>query len=90
MSPQCLPKSKLSARRHSISEVDAHVGGRIRAQREQLGMAEDALALALGISRRTLRSYENGTVRPPPPKISAIAVVLEVPISYFFDGREGT
>jgi transcriptional regulator with XRE-family HTH domain len=88
MSPRCVPKSKPAACSRSVSEIDAHVGDRMRARREQLGMSDDALALALGISCRTLGSYETGTVRPTPAKLSAIATVLAVPISYFFDGRE--
>lgn len=48
-------------------------------------MSRDALASAVRISRRKLRAYETGATRLMPAELSAIATVLAVPISYFFD-----
>jgi transcriptional regulator with XRE-family HTH domain len=70
----------------TASQIDVHVGNRIRARREQLGMSEAELAVAVGISRRTLHSYEIGTVRPTPVRLAAVATTLAVPIAFFFDG----
>lgn len=76
-----------ACRRHS-SEIDAHVGTRMRTRREQLGMSHSDFARAVRISRRTLRSIETGTVRPMPATLFAISTTLAVPISYFFAGVE--
>jgi transcriptional regulator with XRE-family HTH domain len=74
--------------RRSTGEIDAHVGARMRARREQLGMSRDELARDVRASSRAVQSYETGTVRPRPARLSAIATALEVPISYFFDGAD--
>lgn len=70
------------------SEIDAHVGARIRVRRNQLGMSQDTLARALRISRRKLRAYETGAARPNPAELGDIATALAVSIAYFFEGLE--
>jgi transcriptional regulator with XRE-family HTH domain len=79
-------KGKTPSCGRTASKVDVHVGNQIRARREQLGMSGGELADALGISRRTLQSYEIGTVRPTPARLAAIAATLAVSIAFFFDG----
>jgi transcriptional regulator with XRE-family HTH domain len=79
-------RGKTSSCGRTPSQIDVHVGNRIRARRGQLGMSDAELAVAVGISRRTLRSYEIGTVRPMPARLAAIATTLAVPIAFFFDG----
>jgi transcriptional regulator with XRE-family HTH domain len=63
-----------------------HVGTRINARREQLEISQDALARAVGISRRKLLVFETGAARASPAELSVIATVLAVPISYLFEG----
>jgi transcriptional regulator with XRE-family HTH domain len=70
----------------TASQIDVHLGNRIRARREQLGISDAELAVAVGIGRHKLQSYEIGTVRPIPARLAAIATTLSVPIAYFFDG----
>jgi len=79
-------REKISSCDRTASQIDVHVGNRIRARREQLGMSDTELAVAVGISRRTLQSYEIGTVRATPARLAAIATTLAVPIAFFFDG----
>jgi transcriptional regulator with XRE-family HTH domain len=79
-------REKSSACDRTASQIDVHVGNRIRARREQLGMSDTELAVAVGISRRTLQSYEIGTVRATPARLAAIATTLAAPIASFFDG----
>jgi transcriptional regulator with XRE-family HTH domain len=67
------------------SDIDTRVGTRIRARRERLGMSHDDLARVVHISRRTLRSYETGTVRSLPADLCAIAATLGVSLSYLFE-----
>lgn len=70
------------------SDIDARVGAQIRARRAQLGLSDDELARALRISRRALRNYETGMVRPTPTELCAIATFLAVSIAYFFEPIE--
>lgn len=65
--------------------VDVHVGSRLRIRRTLLGISQDRLGSALGITFQQVQKYERGTNRISASKLFDFARVLEVPISYFFD-----
>ncbi|WEX89436.1 helix-turn-helix domain-containing protein [Sinorhizobium garamanticum] len=52
-------------------------------------MTQVTLAKALGITFQQLQKYENGTNRVGASRLQAIAKVLGVAPSYFFDGMPG-
>jgi len=64
--------------------VDVHVGKRIRLRRLLLGMNQDTLASALGLTFQQVQKYEHGANRVSASRLSAMAETLGVPISYFF------
>ena len=64
--------------------VDVHVGSRIRMRRLLLGMNQETLANALGLTFQQVQKYEGGANRVSASRLSAMADVLNVPISYFF------
>lgn len=64
--------------------VDVHVGGRIRMRRLLLGMNQEKLADALGLTFQQVQKYEGGANRVSASRLSAMAEILVVPISYFF------
>jgi transcriptional regulator with XRE-family HTH domain len=64
--------------------VDVDVGKRIRARRLFLGMNQSALAAALGLTFQQVQKYEHGANRVSASRLSAIADVLGVPVSFFF------
>jgi transcriptional regulator with XRE-family HTH domain len=64
--------------------ADVHVGKRIRVRRLLLGMNQDALAAALGLTFQQVQKYEHGANRVSASRLSAVADILGVPISYFF------
>lgn len=66
--------------------VDLHVGLRLRARRRELGISQDTLAAALGLTFQQVQKYERGTNRVSASKLYAIALTLRVPVSYFFNG----
>ena len=68
------------------SEVDYHVGRRIRERRNALGMSGEKLADVLGISFQQVHKYETGTNRVAASRLWNIAKALEVDIGYFFEG----
>ena len=68
------------------SEVDAHVGRRIRERRREIGMSQEKLAGAIGISRQQVQRYEAGTTRVAAGRLWDIARILEVDVGYFFEG----
>jgi transcriptional regulator with XRE-family HTH domain len=64
--------------------VDVHVGSRIRIRRLLIGMNQETLAKALGLTFQQVQKYEGGANRVSASRLSQIAEVLAVPIAYFF------
>ena len=69
--------------------IDRHVGTRIRHKRMMLGVSQEALGDALGVTFQQVQKYEKGMNRVGASRLQAIANFLEVPVSYFFDGTGG-
>jgi len=72
--------------------VDVHVGTRIRTRRLLIGMNQETLANALKLTFQQVQKYEGGANRVSASRLSHIAEILGVPISYFFSdlGPEGS
>lgn len=66
--------------------IDQHVGNRVRLRRGLLGMTQEKLGLALGLTFQQVQKYEKGTNRIGASRLQQIARVLDVPPSYFFEG----
>jgi transcriptional regulator with XRE-family HTH domain len=64
--------------------IDIHVGTRIRTRRTMLGLSQEKLATGLGITFQQVQKYEKGMNRVGASRLQNIAVILNVPISYFF------
>ncbi|WP_331000078.1 helix-turn-helix domain-containing protein [Acetobacter garciniae] len=67
------------------SAIDAHVGKRIRLRRTLLGLSQEKLGEALGVTFQQIQKYERGANRVGASRLYDIATVLDVPISFFFD-----
>ncbi|MCA8888717.1 MAG: helix-turn-helix transcriptional regulator [Parvularculaceae bacterium] len=65
--------------------IDAHVGGRVRLRRTMLGMSQDKLAEALGLTFQQIQKYEKGVNRIGASRVFEISRILGVPIQFFFD-----
>ena len=68
---------------------DEVVGRRMRARRRQLGLSQQALGDALGISYQQVQKYENGVSRIGAGRLQQVAKILTVPVSFFFDEKLG-
>ena len=68
------------------SEVDAHVGRRVRERRKALGMSQEKLADAIGIASQQVQKYEIGLNRVSASRLWDITEALEVDVGYFFEG----
>ena len=66
--------------------VDKYVGSRVRMRRIMLGMSQEKLGLALGLTFQQVQKYEKGTNRVGASRIQQISEILEVPVSFLFDG----
>jgi transcriptional regulator with XRE-family HTH domain len=67
----------------STGSIDAFVGARIRARRTELGLTQEALANALGVSFQQVQKYEKGTNRLAVGTLVKAAQFLAAPIGYF-------
>jgi transcriptional regulator with XRE-family HTH domain len=70
------------------SEVDRHVGARIRMRRILLGLSQHQLADRIGVTYQQQHKYERGTNRVSAGRLHAIARALEVGVDYFFEGLD--
>ncbi|MDZ4321385.1 MAG: helix-turn-helix transcriptional regulator, partial [Phenylobacterium sp.] len=68
--------------------VDVHVGRRVRLRRRELGVSQGWLADRLGLTFQQVQKYERGSNRISASKLYQIASVLEVPITFFFEGLD--
>jgi transcriptional regulator with XRE-family HTH domain len=68
---------------------DEVVGRRMRARRLQLGLSQQALGDALGISYQQVQKYEKGVSRIGAGRLQQVAKILTVPVSFFFDEKLG-
>lgn len=73
----------------SPNPIDVHVGSRVRLRRMMLGMSQEKLGEHLGITFQQIQKYEKGTNRIGASRMQAIARVLGVPVSFFFEDAPG-
>jgi transcriptional regulator with XRE-family HTH domain len=72
-------------REHRPSPIDVHVGSRVRLRRTLLGMSQEKLGEALGLTFQQVQKYERGVNRIGASRLFDLARVLDVPIGFFFD-----
>ncbi len=72
-------------REHRPSPIDSHVGSRVRLRRTLLGLSQEKLGEALGLTFQQVQKYERGVNRIGASRLFDLARVLDVPISFFFD-----
>jgi transcriptional regulator with XRE-family HTH domain len=69
--------------------IDIHVGARIRMRRAILGMSQEKLGDALGVTFQQVQKYEKGTNRVGASRLQAIADTLKVAPAFFFEEAPG-
>src|SRR3954471_1755176 len=77
---------KGTATQKSPNPVDRHVGSRVRMRRMLIGMSQEKLGAALGITFQQIQKHEKGTNRIGASRLHQIARVLGVPIEFFYEG----
>ena len=66
--------------------IDIHVGAQVRARRILLGLSQEKLAEGLGITFQQVQKYERGSNRISASRLFNVAQLLDVPITYFYEG----
>jgi transcriptional regulator with XRE-family HTH domain len=66
--------------------VDKHVGSRLRMRRMMLGMSQEKLGDALGLTFQQVQKYEKGTNCIGASRLQHISQILQVSAAFFFEG----
>src|SRR5271155_446994 len=69
----------------SPSPVDLHVGSRVRLRRTLLGMSQEKLGNAVGLTFQQIQKYERGANRIGASRLFDMSRVLDVPVQFFFE-----
>jgi transcriptional regulator with XRE-family HTH domain len=76
--------------RKAPNPIDVQVGARVRMRRMLVGLSQEKLGERIGLTFQQIQKYEKGTNRISASRMQQIAEALNVPVSYFFDGAQGT
>jgi transcriptional regulator with XRE-family HTH domain len=71
------------------NSIDIHVGSRLRMRRMMLGMSQEKLGEAFGLTFQQVQKYEKGTNRISASRLQQAAQILDVSVPFFFEGAPG-
>src|SRR5262245_17266937 len=66
--------------------TDKHVGSRVRMRRMMIGLSQEKLGDALGLTFQQVQKYEKGTNRIGASRLQQMSHILQVPVAFFFEG----
>ena len=85
----------MNAKKHSVSkpslskkDVDTHIGQRLRQRRTMMGLSQEAVARAVGITFQQVQKYEKGSNAMNAARLYEFAHFMNVPVAYFFEGLD--
>lgn len=78
--------AKLDSDGQEPDPIDRHVGVRLRMRRKELGVSQERLAEAIGLTFQQVQKYERAANRISASKLWEIAQVLNTTVSYFYEG----
>ena len=71
----------------SPNPIDKHVGSRVRMRRMMLGVSQENLGDALGITFQQVQKNEKGINRIGASRLQQLSSILQVAVPFFFEGR---
>lgn len=72
----------------SPNPVDIHVGRRMRLRRTLIGLSQEKLAEALGVTFQQVQKYERGYNRIGASRLWDICTILDIPVGYLFEDMD--
>ncbi len=75
----------MANRKLRSTPIDAHVGGRVRMRRLHLGLSQEQLGRAVGVTFQQIQKYESGANRIGAGKLYELGQALNVPVGFFYD-----
>jgi len=79
-----MPRTRLD--NEGPDPVDTHVGARVKTRRLMLGLSQEELAKAIGLTFQQVQKYERGTNRISVSRLIDISRSLRVSFDYFLEG----
>lgn len=77
--------ARKGAKKGRSTPIDGYVGSRVRQRRLLLGMSQEMLGKAVGLTFQQIQKYERGINRIGASRLFTLSKVLNVPIAFFFD-----
>jgi transcriptional regulator with XRE-family HTH domain len=68
--------------------IDVHVGSRVRLRRNMLGLSQEKLGEAIGLTFQQVQKYERGANRIGASRLHELSRILDVPIDFFYDDQD--
>src|ERR1700741_2910006 len=65
--------------------IDVHVGSRVRMRRNMLGLSQEKLGEAIGLTFQQVQKNERGANRIGASRLLELSRVLDVPVAFFYD-----
>ncbi len=79
-------KTESNKKKGRANSVDENVGMQLRQRRSLLGLSQEKLAEHVGITFQQIQKYENGANRISASRLYEFSKVLDIPVSFFFEG----
>lgn len=76
----------LTASELGADPIDIHIGNRLRIRRTLVGMSQEELGHAIGVTFQQIQKYERGVNRVSGSRLFDVACALRVPVAFFFEG----
>lgn len=70
------------------TDIDLHLGRRLRRRRRLLGLTQQQLAVQVGLRFQQIQKYECGANRISAARLWQLAEALQSEVSYFYDGLD--
>lgn len=68
------------------SEIDLHIGKRLRRRRILMGLTQQQLGEAIGVRFQQIQKYECAANRITAARLYKLCIAMGVPTNYFFEG----
>lgn len=80
--------SEIKSQKQRVDEIDRYIGNRLRLRRIMIGLTQEKLAEAFGVTAQQVQKYENGINRMGGSRLLQASQILKIPVQYFFEGLE--
>jgi transcriptional regulator with XRE-family HTH domain len=78
------PKSSPLLGGAQAANLDVNIGRRIRARRMILGMSQEELGDAIGVTQQQIKNYERAATKVTASRLYELASILDVPLEWFY------